>query len=559
MVFYKFYLDGNLVENPIGWDEMITVIKRDKDLRGLFVTMDATFTFTESGFTYLKSVFDTSGYCADVILKVEQSTDAGQNYLMFYDGIIKISDVVFGMRLPNLENEIIVKQYATTKVLDNSFFSKIYNNRTLKTNVCAGKTKNNLDITPVYVNYLRIFDPANGAALALDQRCALLWYDVFRYFIEFMTDAEVTFGSTLFQFGTGDFSDSILTYGLPLWNQGGGITLSQTNFIANLPKLDFITFFKEINIHSNIGLYIDNSGAKPKVVIERWNDLYKNDSSAEINNINSIITRISVDDIFSRLKLGTTETIESLGALHFPESINYLGFKEEEYIVVGKCNIDAMLDLTGEFITSSNVIEEITINNPAGSGSPNKSYNDKYFLIDCDRISAGLYEAKQSNWLDATLATRYYNERFTNSNVANQFLKGVPNDIADYLGGVLDARFKAILTANYPTRIINQGVGVSLDPIKFDNDSTPPAFDTNGVYNNITNEFQVQPLGAGIYSFYSKVNTELRFTANGAAGNHITLNTHQTLYFDRYDSLSNLIYSYQATDQFYTNNFTIPI
>lgn len=552
-MLYKFYLDGILVENPVGWDKMITSIKRDKELKGLFLTMDVTFTFTSSGYTYLKNKFDSEGYCSETTVKIEQSVDEGNNYINFYDGIIKISDVEFMLRQDNLEEDIIVRQYAKTKVLDNSFFSKIFNNRSLKTNICAGKSKNNLDITPCTVQYLRMFDPATGIVVGLDQQEAIIWFDVFRYLIEFMTDAEVTFDSNLFGVG-GEYDGPVLSYGLPIFNQGGGIVLSQTDFIANLPQLSFLDFFREINVRLNLGMYIDNSGTKPKVKIEKWNDLFKTDSSVQVNNINSIITRISVDDIFSKLKLGTTETKESLGALNFPETINYIGFKEEEYLILGKCNIDRELDLTGEFITSSNVIEEILINNPAGTATPNTSYNKKFFLIDSDTFGGGLYIARATNWLDPTSGIRYYNERFTNSSVANNYLKAVPNDIAAYLGGTLDASFLA--TRTYDT----QGVDVVLPNTystdwEFDNDSVPPAFDTSGVYNTVTNEFQVPTLGAGVYSFYASLNNYFNFQLKAPTGSHLTAQLRTQLYFDRYDSFAVLQASYKATDIIQSFNY----
>lgn len=549
-MMYKFYLDGNLVENPIGWDKMITSIKRDKDLKGLFLTMDATFTFNSTGFSYLKSVFDTQGYCAEVTVKIEQSIDQGANFLNFYDGILKLSDIEFMLRGDNLEPEITVEQYAKVKVLDNSFFSKIYNNRKLKTNICAGKSKNAVAITPCPVYYLRMFDPATATPVGLDQKEAILWADVFRYLIEFMTDADVTFDSDLLRPNTGDYSQAILTYGLPIFNQGGGITLSDADFIANLPQLSFEQFFKEIDGRINLGLYIDNSGAKPQVRIERWSDLFLSDSSVQINNINALKTRISVEDIFSRLKLGNTQTLESLGALQFPETINYIGFMDEEYIVLGKCNVDTELDLTRDFIVSSNIIEEILINNPAGSATPNTTYNKDFFLIDAEDLGGGLYAAKKSNWLDATLTARYYNERFTNSNVANNFLGAVPNDIAAYLGGVLDASFLANQTNTTPSGLILNANGYSFAPVEFNNDSVGPAFDPIGVYDTGTFQFQVPLLGNGVYSFHVRMNFSHAYSVYSGIDTQHLLQIHTKIFLRRYDSVMNFIAEYQVQNEY---------
>lgn len=555
-MLYNFYLDGQLVENPKGWDKMITVIRRDRELKGQFVTMDVTFTFTSTGFSYLYDKFKTSGYCAEVLLKVEQSVDEGDNYINFYDGIIKISDVKFKGRQDNLEDDIIVEQSATTKVLDNSFFAKIFNNKSLKTNLCAGKSKNGFEIIPCEVNYLRMFDPATGIPVGLDQKEAISWYDAFRYLIEFMTDAKVEFDSSLLS-GTGLYSGPILTYGFPIWNQGGGITVSDAEFIAKLPKISFEDLFREVDYKINLGLNVINTGGKPKVKIERWDDLFKSDISAQISNIPSIETRISVDDIFSSLKLGSTETLESDGALSFPETINYIGFKEEEYIVTGDCNIDSVLDLTGDFIVSSNVIEEILINNPAGTAEQNKFYNDKFFLIDAIKTGVGFYVATKSNWLDPNSAQRFYNERFTNARVANNFLKAVPNDIADYLGGPLDTSFTATRTFESESAVNVDINGYSLEPVGFDNDTTPPGTDPNGVYDTGTFEFTVPPLGAGQYSFYVTQPFRHRFSGVYQVGPSLpnTIQIQTRLYLARYDSLGVFIANYPVQDQLLQQSF----
>lgn len=92
-MIYRFVLDNTIVEyqteeNPVGWDDMLINVNRDRDLKGLFVNLDATLTFTQDGYDYLKSIYDDSDYCAEVKISVQRSIDDGQNYIERYKGLL---------------------------------------------------------------------------------------------------------------------------------------------------------------------------------------------------------------------------------------------------------------------------------------------------------------------------------------------------------------------------------------------------------------------------------------------------------------------------------------
>ena len=52
----KFYLDGTLYENPIGWDEISTKIVRNLDINALLVYQDLSLEFTGDAYAYLYKI-----------------------------------------------------------------------------------------------------------------------------------------------------------------------------------------------------------------------------------------------------------------------------------------------------------------------------------------------------------------------------------------------------------------------------------------------------------------------------------------------------------------------
>lgn len=479
---YRFVLDDTIInENPVGWDDMRLNIKRDNDLKGLFVALDAKLTFSRDGYDFFKAIYDDPDYCAETRISIQRSIDDGQNYIERYKGLIFLSDIEFDD----------FKCSVTVNVTDDSFYGRINNRRANQAFLTGNKTINGEDLTPTPIYSMELFDPSDGSALALVQpRGIFRVYDVLEYLISFMTDNQVTFDSPLFG-DSGDFAYLGLTFGYSIRETGNNVSVTEGDFASNMPPITFEEIFKELDHRFNLGMFVDTSGLKPKIVIDYWRNLFLGNELTTFPDLPNLKTKIAKELIYSKVRFAGAPTFDEPAA-SFPGGTRFIGFAKEEYSITGKCNVDTTLDLTYDFINDTNAIEQISV-----LSGTDDTWDDNWFLIDCYTHTVGQMTAKQSNWLEPGATERFYNEQLTNYEISRRYFGFVPNDIAAYLASV-DNTFMATKTSDQaPTFGGSEPSGRTR--INFQDETTPPNRDPGGNYNPATARYTAP--NSGVYSF----------------------------------------------------------
>lgn len=471
---YKFYLDNQLLATePRGWDNIRYFVKFDRTLNGLLFFIDATLFFSGDGGDILTNALYSEGFCGQHDFKLLEKCSSV--YQKQYEGIVKLSKIEINERAPC---EVRVKPD------DNSYFAKIQNARKQKAFLWAGRSKNDVAIDPVTFHQVAFFNPATGAYYGVQPdyggACYRV-YDGFRYLVEFMTDGDVEFDSTLFGVG-GELEWLMITSGLVLFTTQTGLT--EAAFKDEFPDISFDELFKEVFKKKNIGFYMDYSGAKPKMFIEKDQDIPNGVDIVTLDNIDEIKTSIATDRLYNIIRLGSQDTLDVV-SLAFPEDIDFLGFKEEEYNTIGDCTEDNVLDLVSEWIISSNRIEDAVV-------TPSDADVGRIFLIEAHDTGAAFILAKQENTLTPPGPPYFYNQGLINSETISNFFGSVPSSIAKYLGPAIDDTFRAEKT------VLQQAPGLSAI-ITFDDEVTPPNYDANGNYNPLLSRYTCP--SSGIYSF----------------------------------------------------------
>lgn len=484
-MIYRFVLDNTVVEyqteeNPVGWDEMLINVNRDRDLKGLFVNLDATLTFTQDGYDYLKSIYNDSDYCEEVKISVQRSIDDGQNYIERYKGLLFQSDWTFDDFACSVE----------VKFTDDSFYGRIDHRRSTQAYLTGDKTINGIALSPAPVYNMQLFDPATGLDLPLLQPYGIYRiYDVLQYLVAFMTDGKVEFDSPVFGTG-GDFGYLGLTYGFAIRQTGNNVTLTLRDFTDHMQPITFETLFKELDHRFNLGMYIDETGSKPKLIIDYWKELFQQGTMTTFPDLPNLKTKIAKEFIYSKVKFAGADIVDQ-PASSFPGGIRFIGFRKEEYLVTGKCNVDTTLDLSYDFINDTNAIEEISV-----LSGIDDSFDEDWFLIDC-LVAPGQLTAKRSNWITPGATEQFYNESLTNYEISKRFFGFIPNSIAAYLGSV-DNSFRAEKTTfQYP--VFGGDVFTGRTKIIFQDDSALPNKDPGGNFDPVTSEYTAP--NSGIYSF----------------------------------------------------------
>ena len=408
----KFYLDGNLYENPIGWEDISTKIVRNTDINALLVYQDLSLEFTGEAYQYLYDKLQSDGYCSIIELTIYYTDDCEHTI----NGLIFLSDAEFNERSCT----------AKCKIEDNSYYAKLKNNMKLNTSMFSGKSKNGLNLT-IPSTYYADTTTISNSRINQNIPCIKI-YDAFNYLVSFMTDNTMQFDSKVFGTG-GDWEGLVITNGYRIYNIN-----STEQYQVNFDKL-----FDEVNKRIPLIIYVENPLAgSPILRIEKLEDSY---GAAEVQqhlNIDEIITKCDNTLLYSKVKVGTSVT-DDTATNYFPENTPYFGWIKEEYNIQINCNIDRALDLQCDYVTAYNPIRRCL---------SNQDYQDNIFLLDTALDTPGGYSGQVIAEDIFNIGYYYMNARLNNASVLTRYLGGLPGNAAQYFGSTGDSYFSVNNTSN---------------------------------------------------------------------------------------------------------------
>lgn len=476
-MIYQFSLDGTPYNDPLDWEFLSPSYTRLLDRRAATIMQpDGDVSFTGAGFEYLYGIYQGAGMCGEVDLKVEYKTWEGGTFQTIFEGIIFVAEVEFDLE----------RKTATPSVIrDNSYMALINSNSKIPAHVDVGRSKNDETITAASVTTIDFFDPQQSAVSYLyTNRSAFTVYDVLEFLVAFMSDGTLQFDSTYFGSG-GDAEGYCLIKGSAL----------RTG--TNLPfSIAWDDLMKELFVKFNVAPIIDETTSPPTIRVESSSTTFEQTVSTIVSgdNIRGLKMRslpfstgagtyngdIPIGQ-FSTLQIGSTKT-EPTG-FSFPD-IRWKGWQDETYHVTDCPGVKQTLELVGTFVVDSNVIEDVLT-------TPNSAYDDDIFLVECD---LGTGRAVKHDIINPGAIPYTYNDGVSNQSVSGRFVGVVPNSIAALLGDGNDG-FQAEKTGT-----TSSAAGfLALNPVDFDDDSTPPNNDPNGNYNNLTYRYTVPQ--NGFYAF----------------------------------------------------------
>lgn len=452
---WKFYLDGVQKIEPQGWDEVTVAIERDPDIRGLIIRYTSELTWTGNGYDYIVNKISTAGFCTvvEVLIEVEQYPNNG--YETFFEGIIFLSECE------------INRSWCTVKVKvrDAVWGAMIQNNKEIDAQLDVGRSKNDVAISATALTQIDFFRPSDGAVVYMNRECYKVG-DVLKFLIHFMSDGTVEFISSLFT-GAGEWANLVMCTGRAI----------RQTALASPPIIHFAETFTELHKRFNLAFAIEIIGGLPTVRIEYESYFYTATPLLSFRKIPDLIQKLNEDLLYAKLQIGSNTTQPSDGGtFKFPD-IPFYGFKEESYHLVSSCNLNKTLDLVGDWIVDSNVIEDVAVN-------LNDQYDDDIFLVETD----GTVAIEYTDFAPASV----YNKNLTNRFIAPRFLGAIPASIASFLGNGDDG-FEAEIT---PPISYNVGDTLEEEPYPFDVVISDP----NGNYDGVTN-FRYTAPADGFYKF----------------------------------------------------------
>jgi hypothetical protein len=475
----KFLIDGLDRGQPLNPEDFGININEDDSIGARIVSFDNQLIFGGDVFGYLYDKLATSGYCELVRVSVQYLCDTGI-WQQLVDGYIIATECIF----------LLDRCQVKTKLYDETFSTKINNNKSIPFSLRLTTSKNGTQITPPTIRRLDIFDPAMGTWYS-NFTYGYAVYDVFAHLITCMSDGLIDFDSNIFA-----YSDP--TYDIPVYTQGNVLrTRSDIEMFATFEQL-YLVLKQKLNLGMG---FEKQANGRPLLRIEPVSYFQQSTASVSLYDQPEIEMKFDVSRLYASVNFGATpylfpnECNGGEGFCLFPQP-SFLGFRDETFGFIGECNTANILNLkTDKVIFDHNVIENILRYN-------SEDYELDPVIIQCDyysRFAPNSFSARVYNLPGLTIP--FYNLNFSNEAVSGNWLNGYPNSLQGFFNA-----FDPTLTPF--------GATVLVTPVQdweIINTTATSFEDFNGVFpnwnnelvdagNNLNGQYYLIPF-SGIYTF----------------------------------------------------------
>jgi hypothetical protein len=431
----KFVIDGLDRGQPLNPEEFAITINTEDSIGARVVSFGNDLIFGGDVYDYLYTKLEVSGYCELVRLSVQYKCAAG-TWEPLVDGYIIVTECLF----------LLDKCEVKTKMYDETFSTKINNNKSIPFSLDLTTTKNGQPIVPPTLRRLEIFNPATGIFEIL---CAYGYpvYDVFKHLIGCMSDNLVDFESNYFKVVKPDFNVPAYTVGKSLRTR----TIQQTS-------ATFESLYAAMRSKLNLGMGFEKqANGRPLLRIEPIAYFQQSNPSANLYDQPGIEMSFDRTMLYQAVDFGNEVVLEAqeCDGGNTPCTFTqtpFRGFRNETFGFVGECNTSAKLNLqTPAIIFDANAIEDVI-------RFAVEDYDNDNFIIQTRFLDFGPNP-------DVLLAQQYdpyglgqaiYNGNFANNVVSSNWLSGYPNSLYSFLEepwNPIDTQFFCEMTFfNNPTQ-----------------------------------------------------------------------------------------------------------
>jgi hypothetical protein len=255
------------------------------------------------------------------------------------------------------------------------------------------------------------------------------------------------------------------------------------------------TALKEVNNKIPIVLAVEDVNGAKTLRIEAESYFNQNAVIYSFTDIDEVISKFDTQKLYSVVKFGG-ETTDTFAAQNI-DRLPFFGFREEEFGVLGVCNVDNTLDISGDWIAASYLIYQSV-------EASNQDYDANIFLVESILATATTGRTKNTDYFSTTPTQYQYNELLTNYQTALRYFERIPNGIASFFESVGTGTFKATIDQTIGT-ITSHG---TFPVLPFDN----VVYNTGGYYDG-TDTFTA--LLTGIYTHEVQITLDVANPSTG--------------------------------------------
>ena len=422
----RFLIDGGDYGQPINANEFGFTIAEESAINARIVSFNNDLIFIAGAFEYIYNNLIDTGGCS--LIKVDVQYLCAGIWKRLTNGYIVVSECVFDLDRCSV----------TTKLYDDSFSTKINNNKSIPFFSDTNITKNLQPIVPPEVHYVNLFNPANNEYQTSSNTGFITIYDAFKHLVGCMSDNLVDFESDYFRNQIDEFG-----YGTTLMVSNGRSIRTDDDIHTNLI---FEKLYNALNKRIRLGMVIERqANGKPLLRIEDYAYFQQLTPSVNLYNQPEIKFNYDSTQLYASVDFGSDpflndfECGDDTQRCSFPQT-TFRGFRDETFGVLGECNTNNKLDLsTSDIVFDSNVIENVF-------RFASEDYDTDVILVDSNWFGfANPIFANQGDPLG--VGGHVYNHEYINEQVAENWIGGYPNSLYQYLQGFnpIDTEFRAEL------------------------------------------------------------------------------------------------------------------
>jgi len=435
----RFIIDGQDRGQPLNPEDFSVTINEEDSIGARVVSYNNDLIFGGDVYSYLFNKLKTSGYCELVNVRVDYL--CGQVWQKLVDGYFIVTESIFEYD----------KCQVKCKLYDETFSTKINNNKSIPFSMNVETTKNGEAVVPPTKRKVRMFNPASPLVYET-MGDGVTVYNALKHLVTCMSDGLVDFESNYFSTFAGDTDMDVLT-------NGRNIRVPASTEIV----ISFQDLYNALRSKVNIGMGFEKqANGRPLLRIEPQSYFFQLTPAANLYDQSGIQMNFDTARLYASVQFGNQpvlEQSESSSSNNPPQSLSFTqtpfrGFRNESFGFTGECNTSNVLNLeTTNVIFDTNTIEDIY-------RFDNTSYDTTNIVIQCLFFggSTPVFEAKKTD--PYGIGQAVFNGRYTNLNVSNNWISGYPNSLFSYLElpfnpAITQSDYSALTTPNFGWKIIN--------------------------------------------------------------------------------------------------------
>ena len=408
----KFLIDGADRGQPTNAEEFGVNISLDQTINARIVSFDNDLLFVGGVYQYIFDNLVETGGCS--LIDVEVQYICAGTWKKLVKGYIIVSECNFDLD----------KCQVRTKIYDDSFSTKINNNKSIPFYSNSDITKNLQTIIPPTIYDVAFFNAATGVFDIVNLVGCIKIYDALKFLVSCMSDNFVDFESDYFR--------------NQINNDGYGKTLMMTNGLAirtpnQAPtQMTFDKLYEALNKKIRLGMVIERqSNGRPLLRIENYDYFQQLGASANFYDQPNIKMAFDKTQLYAAVNFGSepflypAECDGGNGGCTFPQ-IAFRGFRDETFGILGECNTGNVMDLkSSDVVFDTNIIDDCFRFN-------NDQYDLGMVLVDANFFgpTAMIFADDQD---PLGYGGHVYNADYINEQVSQNWLGGFPNSLFQYL------------------------------------------------------------------------------------------------------------------------------